>query len=184
MNRPYIVVWDPAANFGIGIMPGMILSDHTNTYAAARRRGVVMLPVHPELVRESSAGLVDFRAFGAGALFEQNRLEHGCPLLLLARPAATYVHWAVRIAAPREPMSGTLRIALNADQPLSLRGGITPLVIAPPLADLKMADQHAGHTIGGVSSLSVGEGYVGLCLHAIATGCRVLWVAAALSNDP
>ncbi len=185
MSRPHVVVWDPALPSGVA--PGMLMNGGTNDFAAARRRGVALLPVHPELVRLTAAGLVHVQGYGTGALFNRNHGEYGCPLLLLARPAAPYVHWAARIAPKRERLAGTLRILVNPDQPASLRGKVTPIGEgAVDLARLAQQepDAYGGYTVGGVVQLRVGEGYVGLCLHAVATGCRVLWAAATLSDQP
>lgn len=149
------------------------------------------IPVAGELVLSPNAlAGYFFRSWDRGvAKFDQNRVEHGCPMALWVVPGVNVLHWRARVEQihPRDiPPSGSLRLVLNPSQPGAMQCGLSATSTSAhvDLDSLSMPDLHGGWTVGGHVGLHVPvEGLLGVRLQAIAQNVRVLWSAVSQAHS-
>lgn len=149
------------------------------------------MPVAAELVPRVCANSIAgyfYRSWGTGARFTQNRIEHGCPMVLWAHPGVPVLHWAARIVqndSRGTPPSGTLRLVANPEQPAAVQGGLSALADSAhvDLNALGLPDRFGGWSVGGRMGVHVPqECLLAVRLQGVCQNMRVLWSAISQAH--
>jgi hypothetical protein len=174
----HVVVYDPKNEFWEG---GVVTSIRA---AQLRERGVVTLPVIPDLFRASGVGGYAKRSWGGGLPLDARVPTMVAPLTLYCTPEFRGLTWRARLVPEHDgPYDGMVRFASDSGQRSPLRGSYSALDDRfTTLRDLPQADAEGGWVVGGEGVVGVGsEGHYGYSLYACAPGLRVVWVAASLA---
>jgi hypothetical protein len=182
----YIVVEDPTGEW----WEGALVDEGRQRQLEAR--GVVLLPVLPDLFRRSGVGGFHKRAWGAGFPLNASRPGISAPLTIYCSQHFTTMHWAARVAmlpeclekvknGDRAVFDGAfVRFIGDASQANPNKCTLNPTV-TPDLATLDertLVDD--GFILRGTSEVSFpGDGHYGFALYGTARGLRVVWAAAS-----
>lgn len=176
MSTKAVVVWDPS-----GEMPdGSVLEG--NEIAGARDRGVVLLPVHPEVLARGGAAGWAKRCYGRGWRYPAAVSSPGCPLVLQVTPGYAGIYWAARVIPDAVGAAPTGQLRLAGDQAqigvgtfgLSLQDG--PMQVERS----GVPDKQGGIILAGKCRTSISSDLVfGLQLYGYLANARVLWLAAS-----
>jgi hypothetical protein len=174
--KDFVVIHDP-----VGKLPeGKVLTG--NAVAVAKSRGVVILPVEPDLIPRSAFAGWAKRCYGDGEHFAQMQSSRGCALALHAHPDFPTLHWAARIVPFAPHIEGSLRIASDTAQLHSLACGIAPITSPVVLDKLGEEDAQGGWTVYGAAKATIpGDAYIAVQLYGMMTGARVAWFAISQS---
>lgn len=153
-------------------------------------RGVILLPVAPDLFRASAVGGYMRRGWGSGWPMPKTSPQSFCPLMQYVTPECKSIFWAARIvrdSRSKETPRGLLRLVSDSIQVHAVSAGYSP---DPTLAvarfeDLGEPDALGGWVVRGRGKVSpTTSGHLGLALYGFATseGLRVAW--AAVSSAP
>lgn len=196
-----VVVWDP--NPGLDRAEDGLVIHGPRAAVAAESRGMVLLPVTPELLDAPPNGCAGWvkRSFGQGvATGNDSGTVFGrrfAPVsIFFARDSGSFLNWAARLipllrhdrlAHPLETgavvPSGMLSLTSDATQVGTSPGGLGgegPLDVA----SLGPWDRRGGWTARGRCSLaSFASGWLGVSLYGTARGVAVLWLALSQSRE-
>lgn len=188
-NPNWLVVEDPTGEWWEGALV------EESRKAQLEARGVVLLPVLPDLFRRSGVGGFHKRAWGAGWPVLPARPTIVAPLTLYCSASFAFVHWAARVMPSSEQyeriensekgvIQGFLRFIADASQAIPNKAGCQPVVEC----DLSTLDnrtvQERGFIVRGSAKVSIpGDGHYGFALYGAAAGLRVVWAAASQSAE-
>ncbi len=155
-------------------------------------RGLVALPVDPELFLVSGVGGFYKRSYGSGWPLNASTPRFLCPALLYVTREHHKLSWAMRLvrdgaADAREQYVGLLRLTRDTAQIAGLAGGFSGndpqnknLV---DVSKLGAPDDEDGWTVRGDGTLmSSGEGLLALSVYGNAPGLAVQWLAVAVAR--
>lgn len=174
-----IVVWDPSAELAEGLVFG-----GPKATMGLHSRGLVSLPVDPDLMGNHALGGYFRRSWGAGWAFDRMAATRGCPMMLLVVPDRQYIHWIARVQPVREgeALQGTIRLTTSTAQIGAMSGGLAAEVLPAELGKLGDCDDHGGWIIGGRNRVNVvQEGFIALNLYGASLNARIMWSAVSLS---
>lgn len=169
-----IVVHDPNGIHGDGqVIEGV------PAVAQARRAGVVLLP-YERGIEDEPVSAYFRRGFGfPGHPFSKGMGERGCPMLLHVQQGRPWIYWCA-VFAPNGPNpSGTFRLAGSQARQSSFSGALSAVESrAVQVAELRLAEHPGGVAVCGSTRVNVvGDGYMALCLWAVARDVAVSLVA-------
>lgn len=142
-----------------------------NAMRVAESKGVVLLPVEPELLQQGGgAGWVK-RSYGRGWMFNPSIAGRGCPLALYFAAQYKRLYWKARLVATGEEITGSLRLAMDTGQPGASACGFTP-----ETSPVLMPSDSPIVGGSGVAMLNT-DTWLGLMLYGMATGIAVEWFA-------
>lgn len=183
----HVVVWDPEGDYWEGGVVDFTLARRLRT------RGVVTLPVVPDMFKWSGVGGWAKRAWGAGIPLDSHAPRLVGPLTLFCIPDVRGLTWAARLVPDvredggrvdkgRKP-EGMVRFSADSGQRVPIQSAYNEVDERAVLVrDFAEPDAHGGWTVGGAGHVSIGtEGHYGYALYATAPGLRVAWVAASTS---
>jgi hypothetical protein len=181
-----VVVWDPSDNFWDGAVVTQVVANSLHA------RGVVTLPVVPDMFRASGVGGFAKRCWGAGLPLGARASTHAAPLTMFCVPGMRGLAWVARLVPdgepPRAQYGGVLRFVADSGQRLPAVASYQELSSRDSgglqrnwsPADLGAPDAEGGWCVGGSGLVSVGqEGHYGFSLYGAAPGLRVAWLAAS-----
>lgn len=178
----YIVAWDPKGEW----WDGAVVTEKERNLLEAR--GVVLLPVQPEMFKLSGVGGFHKRSWGAGWPTTSQTPRFVAPLTLYATTECRTIHWAARLVV--EPSrdrngSGFLRLAPDGGQANPLKASLSFVdgqvgeVRGAALGDKPDAD--GGWTVRGSATLGIPQdGHHGFGLYGHMDGVAVAWAAASV----
>lgn len=155
-----------------------------------KARGLIALPVDPELIRISGVGGFYKRSYGSGWPLSNAAPTGNCPVTLYTTRNHHRLGWAARLvldpSAPQKNHVGLLRLTSDTAQATAMQGGF---VGNDPrdknlidVSKLGSADAEGGWTVTGTGTIrSTGEGYLALTLYGTAPGLAVEWLAVAVA---
>ena len=173
MFNRYIVIDDPELQYYDGALVERARAEQLRT------RGCSVLPVDPDLFRQSGVGGYFRRAWGSGWPLDGTHPTMHAPMTLFCAERHVLLHWCARLVRDTVDLTtGQLRIAGDPSQHMAGRlAGITP--VDKPI-DIKLLGdaKRGGWVVGGTAKLTVGaEGHYGVALYGYAPGLAVLWAA-------
>jgi hypothetical protein len=175
-----VVVWDPEDDYWEGAVVDNAEGERL------KARGVVVLPVAPELFKISGVGGYARRGWGGGLALDALAPQMVAPLTLYYTPQYRGLAWCARLVPdvlrPVERPAGRIRFAADSGQRTPNTASYQEKSDAEVRPErLGEADAWGGWTIGGHGLVSGGaEGHYGFSLYATAPGLRVAWVAATM----
>lgn len=178
MQTTWIVVEDPKAEY----LEGSLVDDEQ-----ARRlehRGVILLPVVPDLFRSSGVGGYHRRHWGAGWSLNTITPRITAPLTIYASAGLPMLHWRAKlvlVGAPDAPLEGFLRFASDPSQAMPLKAGLGPDCAVNVREAFTPAVRAAGSLIvgGSVRASLPSDGHYGFGLYGTAPGLSVAWAAVS-----
>jgi hypothetical protein len=183
-TEQWIVVEDPEGHYFEGSLVD------AGKAQQLERRGVALLPVNPELFRQSGAGGYFKRAWGSGWPLDALHPKIHAPVVLFCDPDHVVLHWMARLTATPEFLNaggswtGQLQIAVDTSQRTPFHAGLTDTGTAVSAKDLGTPDRDGGWTVRGRGTISCRtEGHHGFALYGYAPGLRVLWVAVSVTQE-
>lgn len=189
-NPNWIVVEDPTGEWWEGALV------EESRCRQLESRGVVLLPVLPDLFKRSGVGGFHKRAWGAGHPLHPSRPSIAAPLMLFVSESFEHVHWAARLALDPAYLervkagekgifaSGFLRFVGDASQSNPTKCTLMPT----KEADLSKLDDRTlvedGFIIRGDSRVNFpGDGHYGFAFYGTALGLRVVWSAVSQAAE-
>jgi hypothetical protein len=193
-HEHWIVVEDPRQKWCEG---SLVNSERRRQLSA---KGILLLPVCPEMFRSSGVGGYFRRSWGSGYPLPGNVPMYVCPVTLAMDATRTQrldvgvaqvmvrVHWVARIA-PLEGSSagrlGQIRLASDSSQQLSRHAPAVPnksTVI--DLGQLGEPDKRGGWTVhGSMLATPPMPGHYGFGLFGMGAGFAVRWIAASATYE-
>lgn len=189
----HIVVWDPEGEW----WEGGIVPEPEQARALAQR-GVVLLPVMPELLRVASNAGFYKRAWGKGVALSSGGMQPLCPLSIYALHDVHYLHWAARLVPTPSTAAGedgrlkVIRGLFSIVPDGSQRGALAAGLVGAErdrvtLDQLPEPDRWGGWTVRGAARIQqMLDTQVGLTFHGGAMGTgpqlRVAWAAVTQTN--
>jgi hypothetical protein len=177
-----IVVEDPKGEYYEGSLVGR------QRAIQLQARGVVLLPVEPDLFKLSGAGGYFRRAWGSGWPLDAAHAVMSCRMVLFCDPLHLNLHWAARLVSaevsiPASQPHGFLRISADTSQRTPHNVRLTPVGLPVDTRTLGPQDDRGGWTVGGRALMSCpGEGHYGMALYGHAPGMRILWAAVSVTK--
>jgi hypothetical protein len=152
-------------------------------------RGIVLLPVDTNLLRQSGVGGYAKRAFGSGVPLDFAQPRLSCPISVFATPLHRSLRWAIQLVAGKEiegriergePFTGSISLSGDSSQRGSHHAGVRQTNPILQAADLG-APKDGGWVVTGFADVSLAaEGVHGFAIYGNMPGVRVAWVAASL----
>lgn len=184
-NEMFIVVEDPEGQYFEGSLVERQLS------VQLQSRGVDLLPVNPELFRQSGAGGFFKRAWGAGWPLDALYPRTNAPMVLYCDALHKVLTWKARLTAtpeflaqPEDQRIGQLQILADVGQISPFHVSLTETGPGVQIKLLGAPDHHGGWTVGGQGTVTCRtEGHAGFALYGYAPGLRVLWSAVTLTEE-
>jgi hypothetical protein len=189
----HIVVWDPEGEW----WEGGIIPEQEQARELTRR-GVVLLPVMPELLRVASNAGYYKRSWGRGVSLTTGGMQPLCPLSIYALHDVHYLHWVARLVptpstdvdAEGKPkrIRGMFSIVPDGTQRGALAAGLMGAERdRVQLERLPEMDRWGGWTVGGAARIQqMLDTQVGVTFHGGALGqgpqLRVAWAAVTQTN--
>jgi hypothetical protein len=163
-------------------------------------RGVVLLPVIPDLFSKSGVGGFHKRSWGSGWQLDTLAPRIICPMTMFCSTRYTTLNWVTKIilsvdlldrlkqqansADPSNVLWGFLKICPDSSQAIPSQLGLVPKndVFIKDLAVSDLTEDGA-FVVRGTAKLSVpSEAHYGFGLYAMAPGLRVVWAAISQSS--
>jgi hypothetical protein len=159
-------------------------------------RGVLLLPVIPDLFRKSGVGGYAKRSWGAGWLLDALSPRIICPMTMFCSQAYSTLNWIAKILptdelvtrlkqASPEQLQGFVKICGDSGQAISYQAGIVPKedVLIKDLLKKDLTEDGA-FILRGTARLSLpADTHYGFGLYAMAPGIRVVWSAISQSHS-
>lgn len=157
-------------------------------------KGVVLLPVVPDLFKRSGVGGFTKRAWGSGWMLDSLHPRVVCPLTMFCAQQYTKLSWAAKVIPTPEMLKklernvpellqGFIKIAADAGQAIAYKAGVSPTedFLVKDLTAKKLTEDGA-FILRGTAKLSLpADAHYGFALYAMATGLGVVWLAASQS---
>lgn len=175
----HVVVSDPRHRVASGTIVSLEFA------ADLEPRGCVILPCDPSTMYRGGADSYALRMYGEGLAYDQNRASRAAALRLLLTPHRTNrVWWAALVRPLRavDPVSqGKFRFVADASAGQQfVTGGLGAVELPVHLSERLPPE---GHVVRGMSQITPSvEGELAAVLHGIADNCRVVWLAATVTE--
>lgn len=190
MSKQFVVVHDPENTYYEG---SLVDPQRANQL---RSRGVVLLPVDPELFKVSAAGGYFRRSWGAGWPLDAPHPVISAQLLIYCAPQYPQVHWVARLGLTEEATAsgqdkyldaqGSLRMVCDSSQRTPYNAKLSPQDPPVDVGSLVKTPQAegGGWVVGGRARVQCAtEGHYGFGLYGHAPGLRVLWAAISATGE-
>lgn len=188
-EQQWIVVEDTTGDW----WPGALID--TTRARQLEARGVVVLPVVPDLFRQSGVGGFHFRPWGSGWSLESGVPRMTAPLTMFGVPEMTMLHWKARLVPEpaflerierdeKNVFEGFLKISIDTSQVLVEKLGLVDREAVDARTFDKRTLRQGGVIVGGVVPVRIpGPAHYGIALYGAIRGMRVAWAAASLARE-
>lgn len=190
-HETYIVIEDPENQYYEGSLI------EAQKAAQLEARGVITLPVMPELFKKSAAGGFFKRAWGSGWPLDALHPKMTSQMTLFCDPVHNCLHWKAKLvptdeflALPAAQRQGQLQIVADTGQRTPYNASVVPIdrpVLIRELGARSPASTTAASTswvVGGRATIACQvEGHYGFAIYGHAPGLRVLWAAVSVTLE-
>lgn len=187
-NNTFIVVEDRSGDWWEG---SLVDATRANQLAA---RGVCLLPVVPDLFRQSGVGGYHKRAWGAGWMLDTAIPRIVAPLTMLCSRELPVLNWCARLVPEAsfidklkvspDLLSGFIQIAADPGQVHAHKIGVTPAeTIHMKSLTQDMLVDGSFYVKGTARAIPTADAHFGFGLYGMSPGLRVAWAAVSQSRE-
>jgi hypothetical protein len=184
-HEQYIVIEDPENQYYEGSLV------EAQKAAQLEARGVITLPVVPDLFKKSAAGGYFKRAWGSGWPLDALHPKMTSQMTLFCDPIHKCLHWKAKLVATDEFMAqpaaqhqGQLQVVADTGQRTPYNASVVPIDRPVLIRELGSPRTDKSWVVGGRATIACNvEGHYGFALYGHAPGLRVLWAAVTVTLE-